>query len=101
MTAETKVPEAEAPRARSVVIAACKELATVKHGTRVVLLVLVGQFAGHTGWYAFEHLATATGLNPHAVVAIASGPIGIPVAVVLVVAFSIAEDRVHERRVNR
>lgn len=59
-------------------------------------MVILGQFAGHTGWYAFEHLAAATGVNPQTFVAVVSGPFAIPLTVVIVVVFSIGEDKVHE-----
>lgn len=63
---------------------------------RMTTILLAGHFAGHSAWYAFSHATHAVGLDPAAVSAV-SGPAGIPVAIVVVLGGTKAEERLRAR----
>lgn len=62
-----------------------------KSTIRLTAVVVASNFAGHTGWYAFESISHSTGLNPEVLVGIIGGPIGIPVAIILLMSVDKAE----------
>lgn len=61
------------------------DIAAIRHSIRLVVVVLTTNVIAHTGWYTFEYLGHATGVNPAVIVGVMSGPIGVPIAVVMLV----------------
>lgn len=73
------------------------ELLCVPGLVRGATILLAGHFAGHTAWYAFSHAAHATGIDPQLVAGAATGPLSLPIALVIVIAGTKAEDKLRTK----